>query len=650
MLVVLLFTLPQAAAEICGGKPSDTFPPYTKLFGYDEAVECMLSVPGNTTWIDSTLHALNFGLQNFVFLDKMRNSGPPYNIRTDFLAELKKLGNNTYQHDLEFQEDVQSLFIKMHDAHTQYVKPLCYHATFALPFSLHNQLIMGQQRFYVEPANFTETYERFFGVKLARYFGREIVAINGLEVMTFISDFAEDMETISNDLSAAFNSALRTAMYRIQLIFPRPSTPHVSFTFGELNRSIGKLETIQFPWLVFGDDNLGNLSACTVGQSDPLKATRADYLRPTKYAGKSKRSCQEWADPVFCKFARSVPSPAGYIGTVSLYANANPILPDGRPSTISCFTKQATYGLTLVMKIRSFEPASESFDDPVELFINDALTCLQSQFDFVLIDVMQNGGGVIGLAYRLLQILVEDFWHEPTKSLYTYDLRHSSFMDMYISKTQSRSPSQDDHILDPATLKEFNSSAWYSEPVQYIRGGVLGNYSQRFTMNFSDFFEYRRSERPYKFPKKTELMVLTDGTCGSTCAHFAVILNENNLATTVGVGGIFQYTMAVSSFAGGSVSNLDDFEFLANITGLKAPHFLTTARWQFTWFELYSKTHLNDAVQFVMQNPVLRLPWWDFPNPTKPAKITAERLSKLYDLAITELGRLNPHVFSTIFI
>jgi len=649
--ILLLLLTTQARAEVCAGKQFNTFPPYTKLFTYDEASECMQSVPSNTTWIDSTLSALKLGLENFAFVDKMKDSGPPYNIRTNFLEELHKIGNKTYQRDLDFQEAVQSLFIRMHDAHTQYIKPMCYHASFVLPFSLRSQLLVGQQRIFVEAATFMETYEQFFDMKLERFAGREIVAINGLEVMTFISDYAEDMETISNDLSAAFNSALRTAIYRVQLIFPRPLQPYVSFTFGERNKTQGKVETIELPWLVFGDDNLGKVAACSVKQSAHLQAQAPDYLWPSKLHFKYGTKCQTWPDQEFCQFARSVASPAGHAGTISQRADVTPILPDGRPSTISCFTQRGTQGVALLMKIRTFEPTSDTSQDPLKLFIDDALKCLQTPFDFVVLDVMQNGGGIVALAFRLLQILVPKYWHEPTSALYAYDIKHSPFMDAFISKTQSRSPYPDGiPILDPATLKPFNSSAWYQEPVEYIRGGVLGNYSKRFFMDFSDLFQYRSNERPYKFPKKTELMVLTDGTCGSTCATFAINLNENDLATTVGVGGISQYTMAVSSFAGGSVSNLGVFAYLGNMTGMTVPQFLTSASWQWTWFELYSKIYTNDAVQFVMQNPTLRLPWWDFPSPLKPNSLIAKQLSELYNLAIAELGNLNPHSSSTFFV
>jgi len=651
--VLLLLLTAKARADACAGKRSNALPPYTKLLTYGEALECMRSIPSHTTWIDSTLNGLKLGLDNFVFLDKMRNSGPPYNIRTNFLEELDKISSKTYQHDLDFQEDLQSLFAEMHDCHTMYLKSMCYHSVFALPFVLRSQVSLGQQRIFIEPAMFIEAYEQFFDIKLERFFGREVVAINGLEVMTFISNFAADNETISNDLSAAFNHALRTSVFRVMRIFPHPSQPSVSFTLGEVNQTEGNLETIELPWLAFGDDNLGEASACIAKKSAALPAPIPDYLWPRRHHGELAKKCETWPDPEFCQFARSVPSPAGHAGAISQRADVTPILPDGQPSTISCFTKRGTQGTTLLMKIRTFEPTSKTSEDPLKGFTDDALKCLQTPFDFVVLDMMQNLGGTIELAFKLLQILVEKYWHEPTKALYAYDIKQSPFMDAFISKTQSVSPlpgADGIPILDPTTLKPFNSSAWYQEPVQRIRGGVLGNYSKKFFMDFSNLFQYRSSEHAFKFPKKSELVVLTDGTCGSTCATFVINLNENDLATTMGVGGISQYTMAVSSFAGGSVSNLKVFEQLGNMIGVTVPQFLTSATWQWTWLELYSKIYPNDAVQFVMQNPTLRLPWWDFPSPMKANSLITKQLSELYDIAMAELEQLNPNSFALSFV
>merc|ERR1711972_995666 len=99
--------------------------------------------------------------------------------------------------------------------------------------------------------------------------------------------------------------------------------------------------------------------------------------------------------------------------------------------------------------------------------------------------------------------------------------------------------------------------------------------------------------------------------------------------------------MAVSSFAGGAVSNMDVMGRIGELSNQSIPQFSTSARWQFTWYELYSQVYTNSPVQFVMQPPTVRIPWWDFPHPSVPADVSQARLGELYSLALQEAERVN---------
>jgi hypothetical protein len=51
----------------------------------------------------------------------------------------------------------------------------------------------------------------------------------------------------------------------------------------------------------------------------------------------------------------------------------------------------------------------------------------------------------------------------------------------------------------------------------------------------------------------TEVAVITDGTCGSTCSNFASQLYLNNIATTITYGGIKGEPLDTTSFNGGNI-------------------------------------------------------------------------------------------------
>ena len=107
--------------------------------------------------------------------------------------------------------------------------------------------------------------------------------------------------------------------------------------------------------------------------------------------------------------------------------------------------------------------------------------------------------------------------------------------------------------------------------------------------------------RPPKFMPPEKLVILTDGTCGSTCASFTKIPQEASKATFVGAGGLWMQSMDVSSFAGGFVCNPDYLQNIATWSNLTFPKFLTNQAWQFGWAAWYSARLPSRPVQFTVR-------------------------------------------------
>jgi hypothetical protein len=64
-----------------------------------------------------------------------------------------------------------------------------------------------------------------------------------------------------------------------------------------------------------------------------------------------------------------------------------------------------------------------------------------------------------------------------------------------------------------------------------------------FTLNNTDFIEWRPEN----------IVILTNGYCGSTCALFSRNLHEHHGVRTFTVGGLVDQSMAYSVFPGGQV-------------------------------------------------------------------------------------------------
>lgn len=123
------------------------------------------------------------------------------------------------------------------------------------------------------------------------------------------------------------------------------------------------------------------------------------------------------------------------------------------------------------------------------------------------------------------------------------------------------------------------------------------------------------------------------GTCGSTCASFTKIPQEAGKATFVGAGGLWKEAMDVSSFAGGFVCQPLYLQNLTRMAGLPDfPMFLTDQSWQFGWAAWYSSILPTRPVQFTVQEPDSRTPFWAFPHPSVDATtVTTPAVSELYD-------------------
>jgi hypothetical protein len=66
------------------------------------------------------------------------------------------------------------------------------------------------------------------------------------------------------------------------------------------------------------------------------------------------------------------------------------------------------------MKVGSFFPPGE-YEDVIAAFLADAATCLSTPHDLLVIDVMQNGGGIVCLGIRLLEMVFQDYAEDHTK-------------------------------------------------------------------------------------------------------------------------------------------------------------------------------------------------------------------------------------------
>ena len=522
----------------------------------------------------------------------------------------------------EFSDSARILrqaFARPLDAHTRYHKPACYNATFVQPVSLHLKLLGDEPVAYLEPSAFALNFaERFpsASVALSPLFGQRIALLNGKEWTSELASWGDAHETRSNNAGARFNAVLRSYFYRPAIEYSLGSEERLT----SLNITLADGREHTLPWLVLYGSGLGDPAACLAAQSDESSIP-------------ASRSSSGAVDGAFFALA-----PREDRQVVLPFDHADKARP------IGCFVQTvSTAGggveRVLVMKVASFSPPGPYLDAWAS-FLSDAAACLARNFDTVVVDVVQNGGGYVCLGLRLLQMLVEDYFEDNTRVQMRYDIPHSPLMAAFVRSRNLPNPYTDpqkvEQILDPATQAPFdNGSAWYYPGRNLTQGGERHMRSNIFALDCREAEALPApSYRPREFVPPERLVILTDGTCGSTCASFAKIPQEAGKATLVGAGGLWGQSMDVSSFAGGFVCNPSYLADLARMSGLAFPALLTNQAWQFAWATWYSARHPARQVQFTAQDPDHRTPFWDFPHASVDAAMSSFRMSALYDTVI----------------
>jgi hypothetical protein len=263
----------------------------------------------------------------------------------------------------------------------------------------------------------------------------------------------------------------------------------------------------------------------------------------------------------------------------------------------------------VALKITDFAPANNA--DFLQV-VTDALNLgKQQNAPFLIVDVRGNGGGDICLGYQVINRLVNEIHPEGR-----YDVIQNAFtLALAKAAINANYPLFSPNWWNKNDGTLFQDITWYSPGIGYNRGGVLDMYSQRVYHACT----YPPAPPVYLFQK---IAVLSDGTCGSTCAVFTSHLDEVDSVITVAMGGISGTPMQYFSFPGGEVLQLGDIQAAANFLGvtnqtLVPPAFPNTASMTFAFLEIYpwfkNQTALNLPLEFIFRAANHRLDIW--PNP-----------------------------------
>eukprot|EP01031_Cornospumella_fuschlensis_P030167 gene30167-36444_t len=393
-----------------------------------DAMACLQSIPFNQTWAEATVDVISQSLENFGFKAIYHNTGPPYSIMLDIDKELKDtstmITNGDFATDLDFQEHLQSIIQKTIDAHTRYQKPACYNTIFVQPFAFDMRVEDSDSEdnepsVYLMRNLYTDIYSDTYAAPAypdpAAVIGKKVILLNGVELTTEVATWGDSHETRSNNPGIRFNAAIRSYLYRSAISVNVVPLQDLTITLED-----GSEYT--FPWLASYTTGLADLSLCA---ALPADAAEESFLGPS----------HDGVLPDILEHAKPLDKAVLH----DLRPDREVIVSSDSAYPLTCFVqtvrgndaKVAKVSRVLVMKVSSFSPDG-FYLDAWAGFLNNAKQCLSTDYDMIVVDVMQNGGGYVCLGLRLLELLVEDYYKDHTAVQMNYDLPHSSLMDTYI--------------------------------------------------------------------------------------------------------------------------------------------------------------------------------------------------------------------------
>ncbi|KAJ3309353.1 hypothetical protein HDU76_003649 [Blyttiomyces sp. JEL0837] len=205
----------------------------------------------------------------------------------------------------------------------------------------------------------------------------------------------------------------------------------------------------------------------------------------------------------------------------------------------------------------------DTSSDGIEKFVTTVTAGLaileKAGVNNLIIDVSGNGGGVICFGFAFLA-----FIFKQPKAL-TYDIRLSESARTLIAYSDMNDTIAGTTFFSQAGLTPVDqgNSDLTKNPIPRIRGtNQPSNYTREFNLDCTWILDPVLNKLPQLnvgWAPQTNMFILSDGTCGSTCAEFVRVARDQFgvRAVTYGGGRNSNVGFQPSSFEGGAVGSFD---------------------------------------------------------------------------------------------
>ncbi|KAG0339615.1 hypothetical protein BG004_006745 [Podila humilis] len=521
---------------------------------YEYAKGCYKQFPFDSRIRDDTIDSVKANLEAFyVFydiakypLDSFFSMSKRYILTWKPLTQHTVLRNTTYANDYSFHASLSQMIAQLQDPHTSY-KNMCYQQfLFIQPMSTYGVFEDGRQQ--VKVATVLNKLDLRLTSSLVDC---EVTHIDGHPAFQFITDYAET-KSYSKDRGVRLNKAFSYLAHdKTGSAFDRYSLG----TFAQ-RTSIPSNATVEYE--IDCSAKLGSKTAiATEASTTPIRlslawsaldATMVPYNDALSFKA---QFCTNNSIQTVKKFVLDTALPDDFdVSKVYLHG--------GRKKSRELYRgPYASFhllsdGATAVFRLGTESPnvldsKRSGFYDNIDRGFASMEAAGATK---VIIDLQNNSGGIICWGRYVLQTLFPQTVDAP----YLYNLRASRLAQALAQATfayEQSANSPYEGLVDPETGSEVEDDSWMIPGITLP--GRQGVFSKKVTDRFCSVVEEIKGSEDDTMFNPENIVILTNGFCGSTCAVLALQLHERYGVRTVAIGGHHGQSMTFASFPGGAV-------------------------------------------------------------------------------------------------
>ncbi|KAL9029600.1 MAG: hypothetical protein Q9196_002174, partial [Gyalolechia fulgens] len=544
---------------------NDIFNSEFGLFTAESAHNCLISTPFNATVATNFLSYYKDTLQFQSTLSYLSNPPPTYNQPSvDLLGGLdaiqQAVNRGAYTNEYDFEAAVQKLVYSTHDAHLILYAGALSVFTFGAPLSivsLSSDGIALPKIFILD-----DVLEAGDPAKKALFEPSPIATINGVRTLDFLKDYAASNSFGTLEPHADYNQLMSNPANDIQGYLSAwegssPFWPGNEITFAFENGT----GPLTLPWLAtytVPDDTPPITSADDFYQifvrgRVPIVAASATAVATPEVSATPTVDPTSTADVSAAAATSAEPQATSweYFPYPPNPITVQPNLGDGGVVT-GYFLND---GVTAVLSIPSFDVNSESiisFSTAVGEFLRESKAAGKER---IIIDLQRNGGGGDLLAtdtFKQFFPSVDPFGGSRLRAHDAADVIGNTISNDFSS---SNSSTQELYagtawaagtFINADTGRNFSSWAELFGPHMY--NGDYFTTTQRDNLSSVILdeavggivvygFGNRSATSPQPYDAKN-IILLSDGTCSSACAHFVELMHYQAGVRTVVAGGL----------------------------------------------------------------------------------------------------------------